>query len=247
MHIFHASASAYKDFWNNSFGKTQPYTSFHLSHCQIWQVFVQESICTVVSIANMELAVQDNLAIDEVTKEAFSILGENGVIRAADQHACSECTHDYIKTSSGSTITSHSGAVVGVDENAEQSFSQDAESDSSSESTSDNDMDVEKAPVKMVVVDGICIGPKHCAYENCADDLTNNCDAVFCAIHEKDHGAKCLVCGCNNVKVKGTQTCQWHQQQWKKFVSQNKRQYASGFRRVTQRPGENLPWIPTNE
>ena len=31
----------------------------------------------------------------------------------------------------------------------------------------------------MVVFDGICIGPKHCAYENCADDLTNNRDAVF--------------------------------------------------------------------
>jgi len=225
MYTFHASASAYKDFWNNSFGKTQPYTSFHLSHCQIWQAFVQESVSTVASITNMELAVQDNLAIDEVTKEAFSILGEKWSYQGCRSNMLVQnAPMTTLKTSSGSTITSHSGAVVGVDENAEQSFSQDAESDSSSESTSDNDMDVEKAPVKMVVVDGICISPKHCAYENCADDLTNNRDAVFCAIHEK-------ISWCKNVlfvavimfKVKGTQACQRHQQQWKKFVSQNKK------------------------
>jgi len=26
-------------------------------------------------------------------------------------------------------------------------------------------MDIDKAPLKMVVVDGCCFGPKHCAYE----------------------------------------------------------------------------------
>ena len=35
----------------------------------------------------------DCLPIDEVTKEAFNVLGDGGVIKSADQHSCSECTH----------------------------------------------------------------------------------------------------------------------------------------------------------
>ena len=40
MYSFHASASAYKQYWNNSFGETQGHTSYHISHAQIWQTFV---------------------------------------------------------------------------------------------------------------------------------------------------------------------------------------------------------------
>jgi CxC6 like cysteine cluster associated with KDZ transposases len=212
MYSFHASASAYVEFWNNSFGKTQQ-DVFQFSCRQIWQAFVQESICTIAASANTEISVQDNLAIDEITKEAFSILGENGVIRAADQHACSECTHNYIATTSNSTPTAHSAAVVGVDdkevddEDIEQSSHQAADSGSSSSgstsaSTSDSGMDVDKAPVKMVVVDGTCFGPKHCAYKICANDLFNYGSGVFCERHEKDYGAKCCVRNCNNFKLR---------------------------------------------
>ena len=84
---------------------------------QIWQAFVQESIGASV---DMEISLRDNLAIDEITKEAFLILGENRVIRAADQHACSECTHDYIGTTYDNTPTAGSAAVVGVDEDVEK-------------------------------------------------------------------------------------------------------------------------------
>ncbi|KAF8232604.1 hypothetical protein L208DRAFT_1271305, partial [Tricholoma matsutake] len=101
----------------------------------MWQAFVQESICTIAASADTELSVWDNLAIGEITKEAFSILGENGVIRAADQHACSECTHDYIATTADTTPTALSAAVVGVDE-VEPSSPQPADSSSSSSSGS---------------------------------------------------------------------------------------------------------------
>lgn len=201
MYSFHASALAYMEFWNNSFGKTQQDVVCRLSCRQVWQAFVQESIRTIAASADVELSVRDNLAIDEITKEAFSILGENGVIRAADQHACSECTHDYIATTFDNTPTADSAAVVGVDEDVEQPPQQATDSGSSSSSGSTDDgMDVDKAPVKMVVVDGTCFGPKHCAYENCADDLINYRSAVFCAIHEQAHDAKCHVRNCDNTK-----------------------------------------------
>jgi len=113
-------------------------------------------------------------------KEAFLVLGENGVIRAADQHACSECTHDYIATTSDNTPTAHSAAVVGVDEDVEQPPQQATDSGSSSSSGStDDDMDVDKAPVRWLLLMETCFGPKHCAYENCSDDLINYCGGVF--------------------------------------------------------------------
>ena len=213
MYSFHASASAYMEFWNNSFGKMQQHTRSPLSRRQIWQAFVQESVCTIANSANIELSLRDNLAIDEITKQAFSILGEDGIIRAADQHACQECTQNY------RTNTTH---------------------------TSD-DMDVDIAPVKMMVVDGICFGPQHCAYPNCTDDLINYRKEVFCAIHQNEFGARCRVCNCNNVKVTDTQACQQHQQQWKKYDDQNKKKSEGGFRKITQRPTENLPWVPNRE
>jgi len=71
MYSFHASASAYMEFWNNSFGKTQQDVVCRLSRCQVWQAFVQESIRTISDSAEVELSVRDNLAIDEITKEAF--------------------------------------------------------------------------------------------------------------------------------------------------------------------------------
>ncbi len=41
----------------------------------------------------MEL--NENLPIDEVTKEAFIALGQNGIIYAANNHTCSEYTRPY--------------------------------------------------------------------------------------------------------------------------------------------------------
>ena len=105
----------------------------------------------------MEISLGDNLAIDEITEEAFSILGENGVIRGAYQHSCSECTHEYIETTSDNTLTVGSHAIVGVDEDVEQIPHSDS-SNSTSASSSEDAMDVDEAPVKMVVVDGICFG-----------------------------------------------------------------------------------------
>ena len=74
--------------------------------------------------------------------------------RAANQHACSECTHDYIETTSDNTPTAGSAAIVGVDEDVEQTPQQATDSGSShSESTSADGMDVDRAVVKMVIVE----------------------------------------------------------------------------------------------
>ena len=58
---------------------------------------MQESICSSASASRINLELQDGLAINDVTRQAYSILGENGLICAADQHTCQECTQPYKK------------------------------------------------------------------------------------------------------------------------------------------------------
>ena len=116
MFSFHASTSAYKEFWNNCFWYHQQGNSRKLSHCQIWHAFVQESIYSIAPASEINLELQDGLAFNNATRQAYSILGENGLICVADQHTCQECTQPYKKTAD--IITGDDpAALVSMDEN----------------------------------------------------------------------------------------------------------------------------------
>ena len=80
MYSFHASAAAYTDYWNNTFGQVNLEYSAKLDHKHIWQAFVQESVRSIAADQDVYLELNENLPIDEVTKEAFNALGQNGVI-----------------------------------------------------------------------------------------------------------------------------------------------------------------------
>lgn len=47
------------------------------------------------------------------------------------------------------------------------------------------------APIKMVVLDGIVMGPTYCAYPKCQEGLLNARGGSFCAVHEIEYGDKC--------------------------------------------------------
>jgi hypothetical protein len=108
----------------------------------------------------------------------------------------------------------------------------------------ENDIDIDHAPVKMVVLDGIVMGPQHCACDNCTSDLANACVKSFCAYHEQQWGTKCRMHNCNNQEISGTQACQQHAKEWDKHVKNYSCHSFHGARRLLQRPGENLPWQP---
>jgi len=114
----------------------------------------------------MEL--QDGLAIDDVTKEAFELLGENGIIRLADQHACAECTQPYRHTSDR-MLNVDPVAVVGVNENSrvpglvEGAGLTNPGLPNQAQISINDDMDIDNASVNMVV-DGIVMGPTVCKY-----------------------------------------------------------------------------------
>jgi hypothetical protein len=138
LYSFHASAAAYTEYWNNSFQRNQTVQSKQVTRRQIWQAFVQESIRSLASLSDIDLVLQDGLSIEEVTKEAFDVLGANGVIRVAGEHSCSECTQEFKATAD---VISRSGPSADNDE----------------------DMQVDDTSVQLVVLDGIVTGPSVCA------------------------------------------------------------------------------------
>jgi hypothetical protein len=221
MYCFHASAAAYTDYWNNSFGSLK----FNFTRRHIWQSFVQGSLREISSDYQVDLELSDNLSIDEVTQEAFRILGEQGIIGAANGHSCSECTQNYKHDMDN---IDHANVNVNVENDAELASA-------------------DHAPVKMIVMDGIVMGPTHCAYDNCTANLGNARGGAFCPHHEIQYGSQCRVRDCINVKVTATQACEEHQNHWKKYVESHSRQHLAGVRRILRGQNENLPWQSRQE
>ena len=128
---------------------------------------------------------KDGLSIEGLVKNAYSILGENGVIRSAENHFCSECTHEFKQTAD--VITEDDpAAVIGIDENhvvpvltgedAELAVEDAAQIKYNAQHAMEIDQSpspVEESPVKLVVLDGVVMGPTHCAYNNCTGSLKN--------------------------------------------------------------------------
>src|SRR6202034_675736 len=97
IYHFHASSSAFAEFWNDTFWSSQKTQSRKISRRQIWHTFVQESMRMVAKSSGVTLEMENGIPIQEVTKQAFIQLGDNGVINCAQNHSCSECTHKYKK------------------------------------------------------------------------------------------------------------------------------------------------------
>ena len=105
----------------------------------------------------------------------------------------------------------------------------------------DGQIDPDAAPVKMVVLDGIVMGPTYCAYPECQSGLLNARGGSFCAAHEIEYGDKCRVVGCTRMKEPDTQACLTHASQWKKNISQRSKTTLTGLRRIL-RTGAQQPW-----
>lgn len=90
MYSYHASASSITQWFNESFGSL---AGIKINRRHIWQAFVQESVRMVSSASGGDLLLPENCTIDEVTHLAYTHLGFDGLIKAAENHSCSECSH----------------------------------------------------------------------------------------------------------------------------------------------------------
>jgi hypothetical protein len=144
----------------NTFGTEK----FSVTHPQIWQAFVQQSVRTIAEECGIDAEFDDGLNIKEVTTHAYSLLGENGIIRAADQHACAECTQEYKKTSD--VVFDDPAAVVGMDATDDNIPAMASNYEVQVDlphipGTVDDKMDGDATlNIKMVVLDGVVMGPQ---------------------------------------------------------------------------------------
>ena len=191
----------------------------------------------------------DNLTIAELTHKAYSVLGENGGIRLSNGHACSECTQDYKATANFVPQNNDPAALLGVDENriVPALANENAEIANVPDETINAISPITDAPIKMVVMDGVVMGPVHCAANNCTADLLNARGEAFCAAHVTQFGNQCRVVNCTNRKVQGTQACPQHQQDWSRHRQARTRSTLAGVCRMLNHPGENLAWNQSNE
>ena len=104
MYSFHASANTYCDYWNNTFGSSNSANRLKLVRKHVWQAFVQESIQIVASSDDVDFKTPANLSIDDLTEKAFYELGNDGCMKAANDHSCSECTKPFKESVTDKTI-----------------------------------------------------------------------------------------------------------------------------------------------
>lgn len=87
---FHASTSAFMDFWNESVGRD---AGINISHRQVWHAYILETMHMIAGDQGVDLLLPDHYNIEQVTVAAYDHLGANGTIKAAEGHACDECSH----------------------------------------------------------------------------------------------------------------------------------------------------------
>ena len=204
---FHASASAFTQFWNDSYALEHVQGS-KLYRAQTWQAFIQESIRLLAGSSAIDFEMRANSNIDDLVLSAFDHIGETGLIRAADGHSCDECTKSYCKP-----------------QLAEDEDNMDVDDGSVEEATS---------PVKMVVLDGIVMGPMHCSFDRCTAPLANARGESLCGHHQLQFGNRCRMRGCGNARDGTTFACLQHASIWHKVVQKRNKSSLAGFWRILQ-------------
>ncbi|KDQ25433.1 hypothetical protein PLEOSDRAFT_1084987 [Pleurotus ostreatus PC15] len=254
---FHASTAAVTEFWNYSF--VQPSgTTFKLTRRHTWKAFVLESIRLLAEPSGAELLFVDNMAVKDLVTAAYEYLGDGGIICSAEGHSCDECCHAFKDVADViPNQPDNPAALAGHDENhAVPEYAGPAVEDAEA-------MDVDDVPasdasepaegaalsnpadVRMIVIDGIVMGPRHCAMPGCEVGLLNAQTGVFCKAHQDEMGVRCRMKDCVRVKVAGTQACVNHQEQWRVYPARYANSSLLGVQRMLRRAQEERQeWLP---
>jgi len=185
-----------------------------------------ESSCLVTRRIIWQAFVQESIRVISAASNQHLVLKENLSIKEVTQEAF-ECL-------------GRNGLIINPNEHA---CSECAQPYRRSQYESTDEIEEDRPLVKMVVLDGIVMGPTHCGYDGCTSDLMNARGGAFCPFHETEFGNQCRVHNCQSSKVNPTQACDQHQLEWKKYVETHSQENLSGVRRIL-RSRENMPWQP---
>ncbi|PPQ87722.1 hypothetical protein CVT25_011958, partial [Psilocybe cyanescens] len=192
-------------------------------------------------MSGIDFIIRDVASIDEVTEEAFTVLGHEGLIQPARGHACAECSQPYQATSDVISTPNDPSAVLGVDPVVASTVVQSGYNNPAAQNS------VQMQNVTMRVIDGMVNGTKYCAYDSCTSDLANYRGGAFCQMHEHEFGNRCHVRDCTDTSIPSTMACEAHQSVWNKYKLDHSAEGLSGSKRMLNRQQENLEWNPKHE
>jgi hypothetical protein len=104
------------------------------------------------------------------------------------------------------------------------------------------DVEGEKKVVKMVVMDGIVMGPTCCVFDGCEGALVNaraQGDS-FCIVHKTEFQDRCHVRDCQNTRDGDTQACHQHHNDWYRYTQSRTTSSLAGVCRMFNHPNEHL-------
>lgn len=232
-----ASIASFTDFWSRSFWPDGDLTRRH-----VWQAFVQTSVREISETYGHPFLTPDGLNIDGVVEHANLQLQRDGAVPGTQSHQCAECVQPYRQPTrvSGDSAATH--GVEGSTTNAPP-LAENVPTDAPSGSAQ---LVINGATVRMRVIDGIVMGPLHCAMEDCCEQLLDASKGVWCKEHYRQRGHLCHWKGCSRPLQEGTRACVNHQTQWKKHLERFSRQSLLGMRRrIRQSEQETQTWNPT--
>ncbi|EJD32917.1 hypothetical protein AURDEDRAFT_77376, partial [Auricularia subglabra TFB-10046 SS5] len=221
-----ASTASFTEYWTKTY-----WPEGSLSRRHVWQAWVKLSVRVVSEAANREFVTKDRPSINEFVETANKTFLRDSIgsphplygssIPGTSGHSCSECTQPY---------------PPAVD--VERARPDQVAGDPRLQLTGTQ-------YVRANVIDGIVMGPLHCAYDNCFKPLKDGSAGVFCAEHFLAFGNKCHVRGCSADLHGTTRACTNHQAEWKEHQERFARQSVIGMRRrIRQANTDPREWNP---
>ena len=120
------------------------------------------SVREISATYNSHFFTADNLRISAVVENAVDKFYNDGKVPGTKGHKCSECVHAYIPPSS---VNDDSAATLGIDLSNSAPPAFEGQVDHTIPNVSAQPEPNANATVTMDVIDGMVMGPLHCAYD----------------------------------------------------------------------------------
>jgi hypothetical protein len=246
---YFASTTSFTDFFCASFSPER-----RLKRRNTYAAFVLESQLQVTAAHGRRMFGPEGMSITDMVKSAGALI-KNGHLPIGFEHRCTDCEHDYVAPEPANLVAGVDPAAThGVDrlsaqiQHATPAAQQTAEVDV--EPVGSVSLTSTTPTIRMAVIDGIVMGPLHCAKEDCAGPLVNSTTGVFCQTHLAEFGHLCHVVGCSSPWNKPSLVCgnPAHQEMWKKHKARFGNQSLLTMRRLVRRSREEqLEWNPAGQ
>jgi hypothetical protein len=264
-HYSYSSTASFVEHWNNSYGAgSQTGSTFKLTRRHVFEAFTQYSIRQIahqfddafkttdkVDIKNLVILANQHLVRRHDPQPTGQVMMYGGRVPIGFEHQCEECVHPYINPPATPIPFTDPAATMSRDVHGSRP-------PQLAENAQDIDVDLDPADrahrpatnqtFRMHVIDGIVMGPLHCALEGCIQPLIDSTKGVWCAQHI-ERARLCHVVGCtrprDSTRDRKSLVCndEGHQAMWARHCNRFGNQSMLRMRREIRRTqNEENPW-----